>query len=223
MAYFTPTYLQFFKDLAANNNRDWFNDNRKLYEKEVKKPFAAFVKDVIAEIGKRDPKVQVEPKNAIFRINRDIRFSKDKTPYNVHNSAIISPEGRKDHEYPGMYIMFSAEKAMMGGGAYSIGKENLYFLREYIIRNEKEFNKLLANKTFKNTYGEILGEKNKILPKEFKEAGAQIPELFHKQFYFMADLPADVVLREDLMKVVTDHWEAGDSMRRFLIKGLHSA
>jgi uncharacterized protein (TIGR02453 family) len=223
MAYFTPEYLQFFKDLAANNTRDWFNENRKKYENVVKKPFAAFVKDVVAEIGKRDPKVQVEPKNAIFRINRDIRFSKDKTPYNVHNSAIISPEGRKDHEYPGMYIMFSAETAMMGGGAYAIGKENLYFLREYIIRNEKAFYDLLADKKFKKHYGEILGEKNKILPKEFKAAGTQIPELFHKQFYFMSDLPADVVLRDDLMTVVTDHWEAGDPMRQFLIKGLHSA
>jgi uncharacterized protein (TIGR02453 family) len=223
MSYFSPAYLQFFQDLAANNNRDWFNDNRKLYETEVKKPFAAFIKDVVSELTKLDPSIQVEPKNAIFRINRDIRFSKDKTPYNKHNSAILSPLGRKDYEHPGMYIMFSREKAMIGGGAYAIGKENLFFLREYIVKHQKGFHNLLSDKSFTKYYGEIRGERNKILPKEFKEAAIDIPELFNKQFYFMADLPAKIVYDKNLISKVVDHWKAGNPIRQFLIKGLHSA
>ena len=81
MPHFSPEFLQFFKDLAANNNRDWFTGNKKHYELVVKKPFEVFITDMINKIKKDDPKLQIEAKDAIFRIYRDVRFSKDKTPY----------------------------------------------------------------------------------------------------------------------------------------------
>ena len=90
MKYFSSDYLEFFKELAPNNNKDWFDKNRKRYIDSVKEPFKKFVTDLIQEISKVDDEVQIEAKDAIFRINRDIRFSKDKTPYKLNNSAIIS-------------------------------------------------------------------------------------------------------------------------------------
>ncbi|HNR54889.1 MAG TPA: DUF2461 family protein, partial [Flavobacteriales bacterium] len=86
MAWFTNDFNDFFKDLAKNNNKEWFDANRKRYEASVKEPFTAFVAEAIKRIGKHDKAVRIEPKEAIFRINRDIRFSKDKTPYKLNAS-----------------------------------------------------------------------------------------------------------------------------------------
>lgn len=80
MKYFNPTFLNFFKELSKNNTTKWFNENRKIYENEVKKPFADFVEEMITRIQKYEPEVQIKPSEAISRVNKDILFSKDKTP-----------------------------------------------------------------------------------------------------------------------------------------------
>ena len=84
-AYFEEDFLDFFTELAFNNEKSWFDVNRKRYEKSVKDPFKAFVVDMIAGIAEFDPSIttDLQPKDVSFRINRDIRFSKDKTPYNL--------------------------------------------------------------------------------------------------------------------------------------------
>ena len=95
--YFSPDFLQFFKELAANNHKEWFDENRKRYETVVKKPFEVFVQHAIDEMAKLDPRLsELDPKKCIFRINRDIRFSKDKAPYKLNRSAAISVGGRND-------------------------------------------------------------------------------------------------------------------------------
>ena len=96
MQYFIPDFIEFFKELAANNNKDWFDINRKRYTDVIKEPFKKFVLDLIVEVGKVNPKIKdIEPKDCIFRINRDIRFSKDKTPYKMNVSALIAPGGKR--------------------------------------------------------------------------------------------------------------------------------
>ena len=87
MPYFSPAFGSFFTGLSANNNKEWFDANRKTYEAEVKKPFAAFVEEMILRMSKHEPEIGIKPTDAISRINKDIRFSKDKTPYNTHVSA----------------------------------------------------------------------------------------------------------------------------------------
>ena len=100
MSYFSEDFLRFFKELAGNNNKEWFDLNRKRYFKEVKDPFHHFIEDLIAAVQKEDSNVNIAPKDAIFRINRDVRFSKDKTPYKLQVSAIISKGGKKDKVSP---------------------------------------------------------------------------------------------------------------------------
>jgi uncharacterized protein (TIGR02453 family) len=94
MVYFEKDYFEFFKELAANNHKEWFDVNRSRYHSSVKEPFDKFIADLITEVHKIDKKIEIAPKDAIFRINRDIRFSKDKTPYKLNRSAIISPRQR---------------------------------------------------------------------------------------------------------------------------------
>lgn len=219
MAYFTEDYLQFFKDLAANNNRDWFHDNKKRYEQSVKKPFAEFVQAVIDETSAIDKRFDIEAKKAIFRINRDIRFSKDKTPYKLNCSAVIAPGGRKEGiGTPGLYLEASPEHFRIYSGIYMPEKDVLYQIREYIIKHSDQLNKLISDKEFVSRFGEIRGEKNKVLPKEFKEAAQAQPLIFNKQFYFFASLEPETVLRDDLMEIVMEYFHASEPMRQFLTK-----
>lgn len=217
MAYFTKDYLDFFKDLAANNHKDWFHANKKRYETSVKDPFKIFVQDMIDTMAKEDERFTGEAKNSIFRINRDIRFSKDKSPYKLQMGAVISPGGRKEGMgIPGMYFELSPAHFRIYSGLYMPEKEVLYQVREYIIKHSAKLNKLVADKEFVKKFGELRGDKNKVLPKEFKEAAAEQPFLFNKQFYFFAEMPAETILKDELADIIMDHFHASEPMRKFL-------
>ncbi|MDC9724002.1 MAG: DUF2461 domain-containing protein [Urechidicola sp.] len=181
MYYFTKDYLQFFKDLAANNNKDWFDKNRKRYENIVREPFKIFITDLIDELSKEDAEIQITQKEAIFRINRDIRFSKDKTPYKLNNSAIISKGGRKDKSYPGIYVELGPEKLGVYGGVFGPDTQQVEKVRNYISKNTKEFNSLVSDKKFIKAFEEIKGKKAKRIPKQYKEIGEGQPLIYNKQ------------------------------------------
>jgi uncharacterized protein (TIGR02453 family) len=104
MSHFSKDFLAFFEELAGDNNKDWFDANRTRYHEVVKDPWYAFVQQIIDEVRKDDPDLHLEPKQAVFRINRDIRFSKNKQPYKTHVAAVISRGGRKELTYPGLYV-----------------------------------------------------------------------------------------------------------------------
>ena len=219
MAYFTEDYLNFFKDLAANNNRDWFQANKKRFEASVKDPFLAFVAEIIDRTTKIDKRFEADPKKAVYRIYRDVRFSKDKTPYKMNMSAVIAPGGRKEGiGIPGMYLEMGAEHFRFYCGLYAPEKEVLYQVRQYIIKHSAQLNKLVSDKVFVDKFGELRGDKNKMLPKEFKEAAQKQPFVFNKQFYFFASLPPETILREDFGELVMEYFVDSEPMRNFLTK-----
>lgn len=220
MSYFTPEYLKFFRGLAKNNSKTWFEANRERYENEVKKPFAAFVEQMIARIHAEDAEVRISAKEAIFRINRDIRFSKDKTPYKTHMAALISPAGRADHETPGFYLQFGADMVMLAGGVYTPANESVYRIRRAIVNHPKEFQALLQDKEFKKKYVTLQGEANKVLPGEFKEAALQQPLLANKQFYYATELEAETILKKNLPDFLMQYCRAGRGMNAFLKRAL---
>lgn len=209
MAWFTADFNSFFKELAKNNNKEWFDANRKRYETSVKEPFTAFVTEAIARIAEHDKAVRIEAKEAIFRINKDIRFSKDKTPYKLEASAIISPAGRKDHATPGIYFAFGPEAVKFYGGAYQPEKDQLEMIRTAILRDGRGFRKVIDAKPFKALFKNgVQGEANKVLPAEFKAAAVKEPLIANKQFYVGAELPSKQVADPKLMDVLMDHYLA---------------
>jgi uncharacterized protein (TIGR02453 family) len=218
---FNEEYLDFFKELAQFNKKEWFDENRKRYEKSVKIPFKKFVTELIQEIQKIDPEVEIEAKDAVFRINRDIRFSKDKTPYKIQMSAILSPGGKKNKEVPGLYIEASPENFKIYGGVHQLGKDNLSELRNYIATRNKEFETLISNPNFKSTFGEILGEKSKRIPTELKEVAAKHPLIFNKAFYFVNSLPAETILRSDLIPFIVEQYKIALPFNQFVRKAIH--
>jgi uncharacterized protein (TIGR02453 family) len=222
MVYFTREYQKFFQQLGKNNSKAWFDSNRERYEEHVKAPFAAFVEAMIALIRKEDPEVGITAKDAIFRINRDIRFSKEKSPYKTHMAANVSKEGRKSKEWPGFYFQFSADRVIVGGGTYTTEPSALYKIRKAIIGDLPSFKKLVSAKAFTSKYRSVQGERNKILPPEFSQWVAKEPLVANKQFYFMAELDARVLLDEALPDRLMSYYRAGSGINSFLKGALAS-
>jgi uncharacterized protein (TIGR02453 family) len=220
MKHFSLDYLQFFKELAPNNNKDWFDLNRKRYENSVREPFKKFVTTLIDEISKEDLEIQITQKEAIFRINRDIRFSKDKTPYKLNNSAIISKKGRKDKSYPGLYVELGPEKLGIYGGIFRPDTSQTLRIRNYISNNLKEFQAIITNKKFIETFGEMSGDKGKRIPKELKEVGEREPLLYNKQWYYFTHIDPEVIESDTLLDTILRVNMTAKPIREFLKKAI---
>ena len=215
MTYFSGDFVKFFEELERNNHKDWFDENRKRYEREIKNPFKAFVGDLILAIQKFDPEIMIKPKDAIFRINRDIRFSKNKQPYKNNVAAYISRISKKE-QFPGYYVHFDAEGIWLGGGLYDLSTENLYKVRQEILYNEKQLDEALSSNGFEKEFGSIQGNKNKILKPPFKEFAEEIPILYQKQFYFMKRYPAEKITADNLVSFCSEKLEKTYPVNKFL-------
>jgi len=216
MVYFKEDFLNFFKELAANNNKDWFDENRKRYETIVREPFKIFVADVISEIHKLDSSINIETKDAIFRINRDIRFSKDKTPYKLRVDAVISKYGRKDKSNPGIFIQLGPEHLIVSGGAWKPDRIQLEKIRRHIGANLNEFKKLISSASFLKYFPEgIKGDKNKRLPKDILEIAQKQEMVFNKQFYYQAFLDPSEIIKDNLLEIIMEHYKRVVPMNNF--------
>jgi uncharacterized protein (TIGR02453 family) len=184
----TKEYFDFFAELEQNNNKEWFDANRKRYDKHVKTAFKKLVEQIITEVAFVDDSIaSLEAKDAIFRINRDIRFSNDKTPYKTQMSAIISPIGKKDKTNPGLYFEIDKSGINVYGGTYMPDKDQLLNIRNCIAEDMDGFHEALANPEFVAHYGGFAeSEKHKRLPKELQPAAEEEPLIYNKAFYFIS-------------------------------------
>jgi uncharacterized protein (TIGR02453 family) len=147
--------IDFLKGLKKNNNREWFEANRKKYE-AARADFASFIQSVIDIHSKKDPSIKnLSAKDCMFRINRDIRFSKDKSPYKTNFGASINKGGKRPHDYPGYYFHLEPGNSFAGGGLYMPMPEELKKLRQEIDYNFDGLKKILAAKNFKRIYGDL--------------------------------------------------------------------
>ena len=109
---------------------------------------------------------------------------------------------------------------MIGGGAYMIENENIYKIRQAIVKNPNKFAALLKEKSFKQKYGTLQGEQNKVVPAEFKEHAAKQPLIANKQFYYMAELEAETILKKNLPEFLIQYYHAGKAMNNFLKRAM---
>ena len=145
-----PSTLQFLKTLQKNNNRDWFNENKSIYI-EAKDDVLLFVENLIEEIAKFDEEIlKIDPKKALFRIYRDTRFSKDKTPYKTHFGVSLGMG--KGKKISGYYLHIEPGKSFLAGGVYQPESSALKEIRKEISMNGKEFLAILEQKNFRNNF-----------------------------------------------------------------------
>lgn len=213
--YFTEDFTAFFKELETNNHKEWFDQNRKRYHDSVKEPFDLLIKDLLVEVQKIDPTINVPYNKCIFRINRDIRFSKDKTPYKTNRSAFISRFGTKNKSFPGMYFEINKDELRIYGGVYMLDAKQIQRIREEIMDYHPDFRKIIDDKKFKSSFGEIQGEKAKRLGKEFDELSAKEDLLFNKNWYVYRKLPLKTIYNEDLLKEMVENFKLLKSYNQF--------
>lgn len=212
----TQEYSDFFNGLAANNHKEWFHENKKTYENHAKKPFLALLEQVIPLLKELEPEISPNPKDALFRINRDIRFSKDKTPYHTLLKAGFSPGGKKSF-LPGFYLGMSADTIHLGGGLFNLKGPELKEVRGIIAADPETFNGIVNAKTFTEKFGELRGEKAKRLSKDLQEAIEKTPLIVNKQFYAMGELPLKKHLNSDkLPAVVMEYFQEINALNQFL-------
>jgi uncharacterized protein (TIGR02453 family) len=220
MAYFDRRFFEFFEGLDMDNSKAYFDANRKMYQAAVREPFVELVGDIIMRIQEHEPEVDTAPKDAIFRINRDIRFSKDKSPYKTHMGAHISRGGRKDHQYPGHYFQLGHDKVMVAGGVYMPDKDGVQKVRAHIARDPDGFDRVVNDPIFKRTFGKVQGDRLKRVPPEFKEAAVTQPFVANKQWYYMVDIDPGVIVTDELPEVLMDQYLAGQVVAAYLREAL---
>lgn len=199
------TSLKFLKDLAKNNNREWFEKNRSKYE-DTKADFIALTDAVIKQLAKKDNTIADQVgKDCIYRINRDVRFSKNKAPYKNNLAASIIMGGKKA-EHAGYYIQIQPGKCFIGGGKYMTDPPMLKKIRQEIDYSWEEFQKIIKNKKFVSVYGDLDRSEGMQLsrePKGYEKDNPAIDYIKFKSWVAITDISdADITGKDAVKKIV---------------------
>jgi len=216
----TKATFDFLSRLKENNTREWFLENKKSYE-VAKKEVESFLTALIPELSKLDPSIQSpDVKDCMFRIYKDVRFSKDKSPYKTNFGAFIGRGGRKTI-YPGYYIHFEPGECMIAGGIYMPQPDALKLLRNEIYFNSAEFRKILESKDFKK-YFEKLDEfdKMKKAPREFPADFPDIDLLKYRSIIVSVGVADEKVLLGNYDKYVLEVAKAMLPLHAFLYRAI---
>lgn len=195
--------IKFLRNLKKNNNKSWFDANRKVYE-AAKTDFAAFIQDLINRYSKFDTSIRdLSARDCLFRINRDIRFSKDKSPYKSNFGASINRGGRKSMNTAGYYFHLEPGASFTGGGLYMPAPEELRKMRQEIDYNLEGFSNIVKSKKFKSVYGDLDRSAELILsrvPKGYDPANPAADYLKLKSYIAMIPLTDTDLTSKDLVK-----------------------
>lgn len=213
--------LLFLTDLKENNYKEWFHENKLRYQK-VKKEFEQFINHTIADIAQFDSAVQnLEPKDCIFRINRDIRFSKDKSPYKTNFGGFIVPGGKKSGN-AGYYIHIEPGGCFLAGGVYSPPPEILKAVRTEIYENADDFKKIINNKDFKKHFKELMTEDMlKTAPKGFPKDFEDIDLLKYKHYTVAKQISDDFVTSEKFVDEIRETFKTLLPFNKYINEGIN--
>lgn len=216
-----PSTLDFLRKLKKNNNRDWFEKNRAKYE-EAKSDVEQNVAAVLNEVRKFDKRIspELEAKKCMFRIYRDVRFSKDKRPYKNNLGASMNPGGKAEIA-PGYYMHIEAGGAFLAGGIWQPPAPELAKIRQEIDYNFAEFRKIVNDKSFKKYFGGFDQEdKLATAPKGYPKDHAAIEFLKLKSFVVVAELSDKEVTSKNFVKTTAAIFKAMLPLNQFLQRAL---
>lgn len=220
---FSEATFKFLHGLKKNNKKDWFEAHRASYEDDLREPSKRLVSAMGAALAEAKLPLISDQKRSLFRINRDIRFSKDKSPYKTHIGIVFPLEGSTGEEWSGMYMGFepdskSGVKAYVGGGAYMPSSPYLKRIRKKIGSQYKELEKLASDKKFKKEYPEGItgfGESLKRIPRGFDEGHPAAKWLKMKSYTFGADLSKKDLMSKNLPKILVEKIKVSQPVLKF--------
>lgn len=212
--------VPFLKKLAKNNSREWFHANRESYEC-ARNEFINFVSELLRQLSKSEPALrELEPSSCIFRINRDVRFSKDKSPYKKNFSAIIRQGGKKSNA-SGFYVHLEPGDSFLACGVYQPQPEELARIRQEIDYNLEEFTKILHSKKIAQVYGELLEEgKAKLPPRGYTKDNPALDYIKNRHFILISQLTEDEIIRKDFDQLCASRFLVARAFNDFLNRAI---
>ncbi|RZV35244.1 MAG: DUF2461 domain-containing protein, partial [Acidimicrobiales bacterium] len=221
---FGNSFFGFFNELQSNNNRDWFNANKSRYENDVASPCLDFIEAMQGPLADISPHFRAIPKKiggSMFRIYRDTRFSKDKTPYKTNAGLHFRHELGKDAHAPGFYLHLAQDDIFMGAGLWKPPAPALAQIREAIDKKPKEWMKAKTDPDFVKTIGE-LAEGNPLIraPKGYDEDHPMIEDLKKRSFFMVTQGTRKQAARPDFVDQVTGVFKDTAPVVRFLTRAV---
>lgn len=216
--YLTPALFSFLRDLRENNNREWFADNKQRYEQDLKEPLLDFIADFAPMLSQLSPHYLAIPKasgGSLFRIHRDVRFSKNKAPYKTAAGIQFRHKMGKDAHAPGYYLHIEPDNVFYALGMWHPAPPDLRAIRNRIASEPDEWDAVTNDPEFNGTYS-WEGESLKRAPKGFDPDHPAIEDLRRKDFIGVARFPEADADRPDLLPFLASEWNKGRSLMRFL-------
>ncbi len=220
MPLLNPEIMTFLSLLEKNNNREWFEKNKKLYL-SAKNSFDDFVLLLIQTAKSIDPEIGFpEPKNCTFRIYRDVRFSKEKTPFKTNFGAYIS-KGGKNSEWAGYYFHLEPSESFIAGGKYQPQGPALKSIREAIFYEPDIFRGIIENPSFKKHFPGIMGDTLKTAPQGYPKDHPDIDLLKYKDYAVYKPLNSAILGSPGLLDEIKSAWTELKILNDFLNKAIH--
>jgi uncharacterized protein (TIGR02453 family) len=217
---FPPEALQFFRGLARNNRREWFLPRKPLFEEKVKEPMRQLVDALNLALHDFAPEYETDPDKAIFRIYRDVRFSKDKKPYKEHIAATFHRRGTTTHGQAGYYVAISHKEVAVGGGVYMPEPQDLLAIRQRIAERHEEFRRILAARPVRKLLGDLEGDQLSRVPRGFP-ADHPAADLLRFQYYILyIELAPSLATSPALYKQIVERFRTMVPFMRFLTESL---
>ena len=214
---FPKAGVEFLRQLKRNNNRAWFEKHKDKFEMEVKFPMQCLISSLQPYFESFGPEFDVNPKRSLFRIYRDIRFSKDKTPYKTHAAAHFVLRGKsKGTEGSGYYVHIEPGEIYVGGGIYMPASDQLKKIRRAISERRKDFMSIITNNHFAKLFGKIEGDKLKRIPQGYEEDHPMSEWLKLKQFFVGVEWKETKSFKPIFAKEVAHVFETASPLVRFL-------
>jgi uncharacterized protein (TIGR02453 family) len=220
--YFGPELFRFLRQLKRHNDRAWFAGNRERYEQEVRDPLLRFIADSAAPLVRISPAVNADPRpsgGSMFRIWRDTRFSKDKTPFKTHAAAHFRHRAGRDVHAPGFYLHLEPGNVIFGTGIWHPDKEALDAIRRGIIENADLWKKITRSRTFRRAC-DWDGDSAKRTPAGIDPRHPLIEDLLRKDFTVLASVPEGAALRADFLDRFVRFCRATSGLNAFLALAL---
>jgi len=215
---FTQDTFRFLKDLKKNNDREWFAANKKRYEEQLKDPALRVIAAFAPELKKISPHFMATPRS-LFRIHRDTRFAKDKSPYKTHIGLHFRHDRAKDAHAPGYYLHVEPGGVFLGVGIWHPESAPLRAIREHIVEDPAGWKRASRAKAFTGAF-DLAGDRLKRPPKDFDPEHPLIEDLKWKDYIGIAECPDSFVTDAGLPKALAKTFAAGTPFMRFLCDAL---
>lgn len=207
--------FDFLSNLANNNNKEWFDINRDTYQK-TRQQFIHLTEIFINEIRSFDPEIPfLDPKKCVFRIFKDVRFSKDKTPYKNNYGTFIASDGRKGGN-PGYYFHIQPGESFMGGGVYMPEADKLKSIRTEIYNHTEDYIELISAPEFKEKFQLFSDDKLKTAPRGFPKDFEHIDLLRYKSFAPFMRINDEQLFDPNLIETIISNFKLLTPFNHFL-------